>query len=73
MAATVKRKDIDEIWKSIRTINHELGGVEASIKAIEQDIKWIRDKIDKVDSRFYQILISIFILVISSVIGFMLR
>ena len=73
MAATVKRKDIDEIWKSIRTINHELGGVEASIKAIEQDIKWIRDKMDKVDSRFYQILISIFILVISSVIGFMLR
>ena len=68
----VKRKDIDEIWKSIRTINHELGGVEASIKAIEQDIKWIREKMDKIDSRFYQILISIFILVISTIVGFMM-
>jgi len=70
--ATVRKKDLDEIWSSIRRMNHEMGGVEASIKAIENDIKWVRDKIDKLDTRFYQILVSIFIVLISTIISFVI-
>jgi peptidoglycan hydrolase CwlO-like protein len=66
------KKNMDEVWRHIEMTNSELGSVKQDVATIKSDIEWIKNSLNKQDSRTWYIvtgiLISIGITIISLVI-----
>jgi len=62
---TRKSYKLEEVWKHIATINGELG-------SLKTDMKYVKKKMDKLDSRLWYLLAGIVITLFSVIVGHML-
>jgi len=63
---------VKKIEAHVEILNKEVGQVVTEIATTKNDIKWIVDKIDKIDSRTWFIITGILISIGITIVGFLI-
>lgn len=61
-------KDKKRIWEHIETINDELGEVKEHFASMATDVKWLKEKTDRIDTRLWFIVSGLLVTILLTVI-----